>query len=378
MFSFSLDKRSGGARRGKLTTAHGAIETPCFVPVATQAAVKSLTQAQVDELGAQIVLSNTYHLMLRPGAERVAALGGLHRFMAWNKPILTDSGGFQVASLAALRRISDEGVSFRSHLDGSLHALSPERAIDIQEKLGSDIAMVLDECVAYPCERDQVERAAARTVLWAKRSRVLPRSTEQARFGIVQGGVFSDLRQENVRALVDLDFDGYGIGGLAMGEPQDLTLEMTERTTAELPPDRPRYLMGAGTPQDLLESVARGVDMFDCVLPTRNARNGTLFTSKGKLAIKNARYADDPGPVDPACLCYSCRSFSRAYLRHLFIAQEMTAATLNTIHNLHFYLQLMAEMRRAIEEDRFEALRKKLGKELEASSPPPARSAHSS
>lgn len=358
--TFSVTARSAGARRGILTTSHGVVETPAFMPVATQGTVKTLTQRQVEEIGATIVLANTYHLMLRPGAERVASLGGLHGMMAWNKPILTDSGGFQVASLAALRRIDDEAVTFRSHLDGSLHVLSPETAVEVQEKLGSDIAMVLDECVVYPSERAQVQQAAARTLAWARRCRDVHRRSDQALFGIVQGGVDEDLRRESARSLVELDFPGYGIGGLAVGEPKELTRAMTEVSTDELPADRPRYLMGAGTPGDIVESVGRGVDMFDCVLPTRNARNGTLFTSRGKLAIKNARYTDDPDPLDPECRCYTCTHFSRAYLRHLFVAKEASARTLNTIHNLHFYLELMRRIRKAIDHDRYEALAREL------------------
>ena len=330
------------------------------MPVATQGTVKTLTQQQVEELGASILLANTYHLMLRPGADRVASLGGLHKMMAWDKPILTDSGGFQVASLAALRRIDDEGVTFRSHLDGTLYALTPEKAVAIQEKLGSDIAMVLDECVLYPAERGDVSRAATRTLSWARRCRAAHRRSTQALFGIVQGGVDEALRRDNARALIELDFPGYGIGGLAVGEPKELTRAMTEVSTEELPEERPRYLMGTGTPGDLVASVARGVDMFDCVLPTRNARNGTLFTSRGKLAIKNARYADDPSPLDPDCACYTCTRFSRAYLRHLFLAKEMTARTLNTIHNLHFYQELMRRIREAIEGDRYQAFAREL------------------
>ena len=271
MFRFELMVQSSGARRGRIETAHGEVATPAFMPVATQGAVKALTQKQVQEIGAQIVLANTYHLMLRPGAERVAALGGLQRFMGWRGPILTDSGGFQVASLAALRRVTDEGVTFRSHLDGSSHLLTPERAVSIQEQLGSDIVMVLDECVLYPSSRVEVREAAERSLGWAKRCRKARRRDDQALFGIVQGGADRELRRENARSLVDLDFDGYGIGGLAVGEPTELTREMTDVSAAELPEDRPRYLMGAGTPVDIIESTARGVDLFDCVLPTRNA-----------------------------------------------------------------------------------------------------------
>jgi len=352
---FERLSRSAGARLGRLTSSHGEVSTPAFMPVATAASVKSLTPKHVEELGAEIILSNTYHLMLRPGADLVAELGGLHRFMSWGKPVLTDSGGFQVASLSALRRVSDEGVTFRSHLDGSLHSLTPERAVEIQEKLGSDVAMVLDQCLLYPSDRTEARTAALRSLDWAARSKRVRSRPDQALFGIVQGGAFEDLRRENARALVELGFDGYGVGGLAVGEPKELMRAMTAVSTAELPEDRPRYLMGVGTPVDILESVALGIDMFDCVLPTRNARNGTLFTSAGKIAIKNARYASDESPLDPACRCYTCSSFSRAYLRHLFVAREMTASTLNTIHNLHFYLDLMKRIRLAIEEDRFAA-----------------------
>lgn len=364
MSFFELLSQSFGARRGKLRTGHGSVDTPAFMPVATQGSVKSLTHRQVKEVGSQILLSNTYHLMLRPGAERVETLGGLHRFMNWNGPILTDSGGFQVASLAALRKVTDEGVTFRSHIDGSSHFLSPERAVSIQEKLGSDIAMVLDECVIYPSSTPEVQEAAERSLRWAERSLKTHHRADQALFGIVQGGVSPDVRQANARALVDLEFDGYGIGGLAVGEPTELTREMTEVSTAELPVDRPRYLMGAGTPTDLLESVARGVDMFDCVLPTRNARNGTLFTHHGKISIKNARHTEDESPLDSECTCYTCSSFSRAYLRHLYQVKEMTAATLNTIHNLSFYLALMGYIREAIEEDRFDSFRRDMTAKL--------------
>jgi queuine tRNA-ribosyltransferase len=340
-----------------LTTIHGEVPTPAFMPVATAASVKSLTPKQVEELGASIVLSNTYHLMLRPGAERVAALGGLHAFMSWKKPVLTDSGGFQVASLEALRRVSDEGVVFRSHLDGSLHALSPERAVDIQEKLGADVAMVLDECLLYPSERGDARAAAMRSLYWAARAKKVRARSDQALFGIVQGGAYEDLRRENARALLELDFEGYGIGGLAVGEPKELLREMTAISASELPEDRPRYLMGVGTPLDILESVALGIDMFDCVLPTRNARNGQLFTADGKINIKNARFAADERPVDAHCRCYTCRTASRAYLRHLYVAGEMTAAILNTLHNIQFYLDTMEAIREAIHFGRFASFR---------------------
>jgi queuine tRNA-ribosyltransferase len=360
VLEFRLITRSAGARRGSLTTPHGRVETPAFMPVATRGAIKSLTERQVREVGTQILLSNTYHLMLRPGDELVADMGGLHRFMSWQRPILTDSGGFQVASLAALRQVSDEGVAFRSHIDGSLHMMSPERAVEIQENLGSDIAMVLDECVLYPMTREQAQVAADRSWRWARRSLEAHRRPDQALFAIVQGGVCADLRETHACRLTELDFPGYGIGGLAVGESKELTYSMTELSTGVLPDDRPRYLMGCGTPADLVECVGRGVDLFDCVLPTRNARNGTLFTSQGKLSIKNARFARDEASLDAECPCYTCSTFSRAYLRHLFNVAEMTASTLNTLHNLTFYLRLMGELRRAIEENRFEAARREL------------------
>jgi queuine tRNA-ribosyltransferase len=347
-----------------MTTAHGEVETPAFMPVATQGSIKSLTHRDVRQTGCQILLANTYHLMLRPTAERIAALGGLHRFMSWDGPILTDSGGFQVASLAALRRVTDEGVTFRSHLDGSSHLLTPERAVAIQEMLGSDVAMVLDECVLYQADLEEVRGAAHRSLCWARRCIEAHEKGGQALFGIAQGGVSKELRRENTRALVDLDFEGYAIGGLAVGEPTELTRAMTAVSTEALPEHRPRYLMGAGTPKDLLESVALGVDLFDCVLPTRNARNGTLFTSKGKISIKNRRYSNDERPLDPDCSCYTCASFSRAYLRHLFMAHEMSAATLHTIHNLSFYMDLMRRIRKAIENDQFEPLRRDLTEKL--------------
>jgi queuine tRNA-ribosyltransferase len=347
-----------------METAHGTVETPAFMPVATQGSVKSLTHDQLTATGAQMLLGNTYHLMLRPTAERVAHFGGLHSFINWRRPILTDSGGFQVASLAALRKVSSEGVTFRSHLDGSTHHLTPERAVVIQEMLGSDIAMVLDECVMYPVERRAASEAARRSLDWARRCLEVHQRSDQALFGIVQGGVCTEIRKENAQALMDLDFPGYGIGGLAVGEPPAMTREMTEVTTEILPRHKPRYLMGAGTPLDLLESVARGVDLFDCVLPTRNARNGSIFTSRGRLSIKNARYADDEAPLDPECSCYTCSSFSRAYLRHLYVAREMTSSSLNTIHNLSFYFDLMRGIRLAIEEDRFESFRREWTEKL--------------
>ena len=359
-----LNSDPSGARRGRLHTPHGAVETPVFMPVGTAATVKGLTQEQLEALGAEILLGNTYHLYLRPGHEQIRALGGLHAFMAWPRAILTDSGGYQVFSLADLRRVTDEGVTFRSHLDGSEHFLTPENAVEIQAALGSDIAMVLDECIEYPASHERARHAAARTLDWARRSQQrfgeIGDPEQQALFAIVQGGTYSDLRRENAARLVELDFPGYAIGGLAVGEPHALTCEITSLVTADLPAAKPRYLMGVGRPEDLADYVAAGVDLMDCVLPTRNARNGYLFTHRGVLHIKNARYADDPRPVDEACGCAVCRRYSRAYLRHLFLANEILAAVLNTTHNLHFYLDLMRRLRAAIEAETFSSLRAEL------------------
>jgi queuine tRNA-ribosyltransferase len=358
-FSFNVTHTFGAARRGQLRTAHGVVDTPAFMPVGTQGAVKAVTHRDLDALGAQIMLANTYHLYLRPGADRVARLGGLHRFIGWTKPLLTDSGGYQVFSLAARRKVHEDGVTFRSHLDGSEHLLTPESAVDVQAQLGSDIAMVLDECVEHPATHERARESLARTLRWARRGRdqflqlqkQVPYSfsnPQQAQFGIIQGGTFPDLRTASVDGTLAIGFEAYAIGGLSVGEPIPLMYDVTEQTAALLPVDRPRYLMGVGTPVDLVESVARGIDMFDCVLPTRNARNGQLFTSEGRLNIRNAEFADDERPLDPACRCYTCQHFSRAYLRHLFQAGEMTAGTLNTLHNLHFYLDTMSRIREAI------------------------------
>jgi queuine tRNA-ribosyltransferase len=344
-----------GARLGRLHTAHGAVDTPVFMPVGTAATVKGITQEALEELGVQILLGNTYHLYLRPGHELIQRIGGLHRFMSWPRAILTDSGGYQVFSMADLRQVSDEGVRFRSHLDGSEHFLTPEKAIEVQKALGADIMMVLDECIEYPASHERSRQAAARTFEWARRSR--EHSAQQGSdgderrqmlFGIVQGGTYADLRRQNAEQLVELDFPGYAIGGLAVGEPHALTCEMSGEVTARLPENRPRYLMGVGKPEDLVDYVRLGVDMMDCVLPTRNARNGCLFTSHGRLQIKNARYASDPRPVDEVCNCMVCRRYSRAYLRHLFMANEILAAVLNTHHNLYFYLDIMRRIRDAI------------------------------
>ena len=353
-----------------MTTAHGDVETPAFMPVATQGAVKGASHRELQELGAEILLSNTYHLYLRPGSHLVARLGGLHRFIGWPGPILTDSGGYQVFSLAAHRTITDEGARFRSHLDGSSHLLTPEKTTDIQARLGSDIAMVLDECLAHPADVAAARVSMLRTLGWARRSRdrmvalrdghvadVEVTNPGQAQFGIVQGGLFPELREESARETVALGFEAYAIGGLSVGEPADLMHRMVACTTPWLPSDRPRYLMGVGTPQDLVEAVASGVDLFDCVLPTRNARNGQLFTSQGRLNIKNAQYAEDDRPLDPACGCYTCRSYSRAYLRHLFMAGEINSATLNTLHNLNFYLDTLRGIREAIVFGRFKSFK---------------------
>jgi queuine tRNA-ribosyltransferase len=369
-FTFTVRATDGDARVGELRTPHGVVQTPAFMPVGTQGAVKAMRHRDLDELGAEIVLANTYHLFLRPGDGMIARRGGLHRFIGWDKPILTDSGGFQVFSLASRRVIREEGADFQSHLDGARHLLTPERATDIQAQLGSDIAMVLDECLAYPAEHQAAAESMQRSVRWAGRSRerllelrggggggVVVTNMGQAQFGIVQGGLFQDLRNESVEATVAVGFEGYAIGGLSVGEPIDDMYAVTAETARRLPANRPRYLMGVGTPQDLVECVARGVDMFDCVLPTRNARNGQLFTSEGRLNIKNARYAEDEGPLDPDCGCYTCRHHSRAYLRHLYLAGEMTAGALNTLHNLSFYLDTMRRIRDAIAFRTFERFR---------------------
>ena len=356
-FSFeAAGTDASGARFGRWMTPHGAIETPAFMPVGTQATVKGLTQEALEELGAGIILANTYHLYLRPGHELVRRLGGLHRFMSWPRAILTDSGGYQVFSLSKLRKITDEGVRFRSHLDGSEHLLTPEKAAEIQLALGSDIAMVLDECIGTPAPREKAEAALKRTTEWARRARLYFEectrrngNLSQWQFGIVQGATFADLRRESARQLLDLDFPGYAVGGLAVGEPQEMTCEMTAEVTALLPKGRPRYLMGVGRPEQLADYVALGIDMMDCVLPTRAARHACLYTSAGRVLIKNARYAQDQLPIDPNCSCRVCRRYSRAYLRHLFTAGELTGAVLATHHNVHFYLDIMRQIREAIE-----------------------------
>ena len=381
-FSFRLLTTDGAARRGEMTTAHGVVQTPAFMAVGTRGAVKGLTPRDLVGEGAEIILGNTYHLWLRPGDEVIARQGGLHRFIGWNRPILTDSGGFQAFSLGARRRIREEGIHFRSHLDGSEHLLTPEGATDIQARLGSDIAMALDECLAQPASFDAVRESTERTARWAQRCRerflelqdrgngvgpyfppeaihagngneVRPHfpiitNPGQAQFGIIQGGTDPSLRTLSVERTLAVGFEAYAIGGLSVGEPADIMYSVVEHTAPQLPVDRPRYLMGVGAPLDLVEAVARGIDLFDCVMPTRNARNGQLFTSHGRLTIKNARYAEDARPLDANCACYTCSNFSRAYLRHLFVVGEMTGAILNTVHNVRFYLDTMARIREAI------------------------------
>ncbi|HEX6465106.1 MAG TPA: tRNA guanosine(34) transglycosylase Tgt, partial [Vicinamibacterales bacterium] len=372
---FSVTHTHGAARRGTVTTPHGVVATPAFMPVGTRGAVKAVTHRDLEHLGAAIILGNTYHLHLRPGDDLIARAGGLHAFIGWPHPILTDSGGYQVFSLAAMRKVSEDGVEFRSHLDGALCSLSPERATDIQAQLGSDIAMVLDECVGPENaghRTSEIGFAMERSVRWAKRARtrflqlrvdpafapdVRVTNPGQAQFGIVQGGTDYALRTESVQRTAEIGFDGYAIGGLSVGEPVPLMYDVVEHTARQMPADQPRYLMGTGMPDDLVECVARGVDMFDCVLPTRNARNGQLLTRSGVLVIKNARYAEDHDPPDPGCACYTCSHFSRAYLRHLYNLEEMTAATLMSVHNLYFYLDLMRRIRDAISFGSFEKLR---------------------
>jgi queuine tRNA-ribosyltransferase len=359
-----------------MTTAHGVVQTPAFMPVGTCGAVKGVTSRDLLDAGAEIILANTYHLWLRPGDQRIARLGGLHRFMGWDRPILTDSGGFQAFSLGARRVITEDGIRFRSHLDGSEHLLTPEGATNIQAGLGPDIAMALDECLAQPAPSSEVRASTERSARWARRcrDRFLALSEEkgpgpfsdmvtnpgQAQFGIIQGGTVPELRALSVDRTLAIGFEAYAIGGLSVGEPPDTMYSVVEHTAPLLPADRPRYLMGVGTPLDIVEAVSRGIDLFDCVIPTRNARNGQVFTSEGRLTIKNAKYADDAGPLDPACTCYTCRTYSRAYLRHLFVAGEITASVLNTVHNLRFYLDTMARVRQAIVFGTLETLRRSL------------------
>lgn len=345
-------------RVGEIRTPHGSFDTPVFMPVGTQGSVKSLSPEDLDVAGVRIILANTYHLYLRPGHRLIKRLRGLHGFMNWPRPILTDSGGFQVYSLAGLRKISEKGVTFQSHLDGSKHFIGPEEAMEIQESLGADIIMAFDECVPYPADYDYVLDSVKLTSLWARRCIEKKKNTDQALFGIIQGGMFSDLREMSAEDLTKMDFEGYAIGGLSVGEDRETRDRVIRDTRDFIPDDKPVYLMGVGAPEDLVEGVMSGVDMFDCVMPTRNARNGTLFTATGRVNIKNARYADDEKPIEEGCQCYACSHFSRAYLRHLFMAKELLAYRLNTIHNIYYYVHLMEEMRRAIEEDRFDIYRR--------------------
>jgi len=343
---------TGHARRGRMQLAHGTVETPVFMPVGTQATVKSLTPADLtDDIQASIILGNTYHLMLRPGADLVEKMGGLHRFMAWDRPILTDSGGFQVWSLGELRKIEENGVRFRSHIDGAEVFLGPKESMAIQTKLGSDIVMAFDECTPYPATHEEADASMQMSMRWAADCRdALPASPQQALFGIVQGGMYADLRLDSLKAVADIDFEGIAIGGLSVGEPKEEMMAMLDTLAPHLPADKPHYVMGVGTPDDLIEGIDRGIDMFDCVMPSRNARNGTLFTDDGKINIKNLKHFDDEQPIMQDCNCYTCRNFSRAYLRHLFMAKEILSSRLNTLHNLHYYCDLMQRARTALED----------------------------
>jgi queuine tRNA-ribosyltransferase len=371
-FSLVHSDPATGARRGRIRTAHGSVETPVFMPVGTQGTVKTLDPRDLRADACEILLCNTYHLYLRPGHETVRALGGLHRFMGWDRAILTDSGGFQVLSLTELRRITEDGVAFQSHLDGSRHVLTPEKAVEIQLALGVDILMALDECPPHDAEAAYHQASLERTLRWAERCRAAHPGDEPALFGIVQGGTFPELRARSAEATRSLGFAGYALGGLGIGEGPAAMYATVEATTALLPAEAPRYLMGVGTPRDLVECIGRGVDMFDCVLPTRNARNGTLFTPTGRLNIKGAAFARDERPVDPDCACYTCRHFSRAYLRHLYVAGEILGLRLNTIHNLHYYLDLMRQARQAIDAGRFPAWSADTLERMGAESPNPA------
>ena len=349
------------ARAGLLQTSHGTIKTPVFMPVGTLGTVKSLSPEELLDTGARVILGNTYHLYLRPGCEVINLFHGLHKFMHWEKPILTDSGGFQIFSLAKLSKVTDEGVTFQSHIDGSSHALTPEKSIEIQICLGSDIVMCLDQCIEYSFDRDKTKDALDRTTCWAKKCKNIwteKAQNKSALFGIVQGGVFKDLREISVAGLVEIGFSGYALGGLSVGEPKEIMLEIAESTLPMLPHLKPKYVMGVGTPEDLVDLVALGADMFDCVIPTRNARNGQMFTERGTINICNSRFKHDTAPVESGCACYTCRNYSRAYLRHLYMAKELLAYRLNTIHNIHYYIKLMEQMRIAIQKDEFEIFRK--------------------
>ena len=357
MAEFTLLGTDGAARRARLTLAHGAIDTPAFMPVGTYGTVKAMSPAELEAMGVQVVLGNTFHLWLRPGLEVIAAHDGLHRFMGWKRPILTDSGGFQVFSLGDLRKVSEEGVAFQSPVNGDRLFLAPEEAMRIQRLLGSDVVMVFDECTAYPAARDEAAASMRLSLRWAERSKSAHQGNVNALFGIVQGGMYEDLRDESLAGLVGLGFDGYAVGGVSVGEPKEDMARMVAHTAPRLPADRPRYLMGVGTPEDIVDAVSRGFDLFDCVLPTRNARNGWLFTRYGDLKIRNARHRFDTRPLDETCPCYTCRNFSRGYLHHLHRTNEILGARLNTLHNLHYYLGLVAGLREAIEASRLTAWR---------------------
>ena len=370
-FAFDIHATSSTskARAGKVTTAHGTIQTPIFMPVGTLASVKSLSPEELQTAGAQIILGNTYHLYLRPGCEVIDHFGGVHRFMHWDRPILTDSGGFQVFSLAKLSKLSEEGYAFQSHIDGSRHLFTPEKVVDIQLCLDADILMCLDQCAPYPATRKEIRQALDLTTRWARRCKqawVTASRPRNTLFGIVQGGMFPDLRREAVKSLLEIDFPGYAVGGLSVGEPKDLMMEMADETLPLLPLDRLRYVMGVGTPEDLVNLVAMGADMFDCVMPTRNARNGQLFLPTGTINIANARFKKDTDPLDIECSCYTCRHYSRAYLRHLYKTRELLAYRLNTIHNLHYYLTLMSAMRQAILCDEFDAFQRRFFSDLKS------------
>ena len=371
MFSFEViaESSESRARAGVIQTTHGRVETPIFMPVGTLGSVKSVSPEELMETGAQIILGNTYHLYLRPGCDVIAKFAGLHAFMNWSKPILTDSGGFQVFSLAKLAKISQEGVAFQSHIDGSKHLLSPETAIDIQTCLNSDIMMCLDQCIEYPATREQCRAALEITTQWAQRCGQAWQDLQNGRnalFGIIQGGMFPDLRRRSAEELVKMDFSGYAIGGLSVGEPHEVMMEIADLTLPLLPQTSPRYIMGVGTPENLIELAALGADMFDCVLPTRNARNGQMFTRNGTINISNSRYKDDTDPLDSECRCYTCRNYSRAYLRHLYLARELLAYRLNTIHNVHYFLSFIKRMRASILTDTFESFRKDFYRQLDA------------
>lgn len=376
---FNIVKTDGNARLGRIHTTRGIINTPAFIPVGTNATVKAMSPDEMEELGAEVLLSNTYHLYLRPGHETIREIGGLHTFMKWSGPVLTDSGGFQVFSLSPLREISDEGVTFRSHLDGSLHFLTPELVMEIQCALGTDIAMVFDECTPYPASREYALNSLKLTTAWAKRCKEFLIAQKSGRaevnkggeelaiflssdlpslFGIVQGGMYRDLRKQSAEELMEMDFDGYALGGLSVGEPKNLMYDVIHYITHFLPANKPRYLMGIGDLLDVIEAVSAGIEMFDCVMPTRNARNGTLFTSLGRISIKREEFKKDPGPLDPNCSCYTCRNYSRAYLRHMFMSREILAMRLNTMHNLHFYLEFFRRMRESIGKGELDTFRK--------------------